>query len=386
MTKRAKQARWLAINLCRLIISLTFLFSGAVKLIDPRGTQYKIEDYAVAFGLSSYMPHSLPLILAIGLALLEFYVGFCLFFGIRRRTTTRMALALVLVMTPITLYLALTNAVPDCGCFGDVLRLTNWQTFAKNVGLLVAAIVVVCYSRRLTRFITERNQWMLSLYALAFAFFLAMYSIRYLPVMDFRPYRIGIDLPRAIEEDFSGKNEEPVYLDFILQTTEGDDITMEWLEKPGYKFLLVAPWLEMADDSSMDRINAICDYCQEHGYSFLAATSSVEKSISRWKDLTGAEYDFVQADATLLKTMIRSNPGLILFHDGVIYNKWPNTNLPKDEQLTAPLEGHTLGQMQEKSRMTSVYHLLLWFVLPLLIWTLIDRIWVGRKFYKYRKR
>ena len=383
--KDRKRIAWLGINSCRLLLALTFVFSGVVKLIDPRGTQYKIEDYTVAFGLSDYMPHALPLMLAVALALLEFYLGFNLLFGIRRRTTTRMALALLLVMTPITLYLALTNAVSDCGCFGDALRLTHWQTFAKNVVLLLASVVVVLRYRQLTRFITERNQWMLSLYALVFAFSLAMYCIHYLPVMDFRPYRIGTDLPKAIERDFSGETETPVYLDFIIQSMDGEDITLTWLEQPGYKFLLVAPRLEDADDSAMDQINSIYDYCQQQGYPFLAVTSSMDESIARWKDLTGAEYDFARADGVLLKTMIRSNPGLILFHDGVIYNKWPNTRLPQPERLVEPLEQMKLGQMQERSRMRSVYHLLLWFILPLLLWTLIDRIWVGSKLYKRYK-
>lgn len=386
MTIKTKRwLRWLGVNLCRLLLSVTFIFSGVVKLIDPRGTQYKIEDYLVAFGATPLVAYLPPLILAVALALLETYVGFNLFFGIRRRTTTRLALLMMLVLTPITLYLALTNAVADCGCFGDALRLTHWQTFVKNVILLFAAAVVVWNYRRLTRFITERNQWLLWLYTMVFAFFLAIYEIRYLPIIDFRPYRIGVNLPQAIMDDLEGKNAEPRYLDFIIQTQEGDDITFDWLMQPGYKFLLVLPYVEKADDSTMDKINSVYDYCQEQGYPFLGVTSSVPESINRWKDLTGSEYDFALTDATVLKTVIRSNPGLLLLHDGTIYQKWSANNMPTLDAQTLPLEQLKIGQMQNKSRMRAVYRLLLWFLVPLLLWTLIDRIWVGRKFYRRHK-
>ena len=127
----------------RLLLGLTFVFSGVVKLIDPRGTQYKIEDYASAFGLGGLLPESLPLVLACVLATTEFLIGIYQLFAIRRRLASWVSLCFLLVMTPLTLYLAVTNPISDCGCFGDAIVLTNWQTFAKNVVLLVCAAVVV---------------------------------------------------------------------------------------------------------------------------------------------------------------------------------------------------------------------------------------------------
>lgn len=377
--------RWLGANLCRLLLSVTFVFSGVVKLIDPRGTQYKIEDYATLFGLGDYLSSLLALVGAVALAMLEFYLGFNLFFSIRRRTTTRLALALMLLLTPLTLVLALHDGNIDCGCFGDALRLTPWQTFGKNVVLLLATLVVVPSYRRLTRFISERNQWMLSLYALIFALFLAIYNIRTLPVMDFRPYHIGADLPKAIEAEWSGQSDEMRYIDFSIQSTEGEDITLQWLGQPGYKFLLVAPSLEQADDSAMDRINALYDYSVQYGYPFLCLTSSMKETQERWLDQTGGEYPFALTDGVVLKTMIRSNPGLLLLHDGVVYNKWSVNNLPSERLLTAPLERLPIGQMQKYGRIRALYRLLLWFTLPLLLLTLIDRIWVGKKLYRRRQ-
>ncbi len=386
MTARGqKKLRWLTVNFCRLLLSATFLFSGVVKLIDPRGTQYKIEDYAALWDLSAFVPHLAPLVLAVALAIVEFYVGFNLFFGIRRRTTTRLALLLMVVMTPLTLYLAWADVQMDCGCFGDAVHLTNWQTFGKNLILLLASLVVVRYYRMLTRFITERNQWLLSLYALVFSLFLAIRCVHYLPVMDFRPYRIGTDLPKAMEAEWESMDGEMRYADFSIQTLNGEDVTFEWLQKPGYKFLLVSPYLELANDDAMDCVNTLYDYCRRQGYPFLALTSSTEEAIDRWKDITGAEYEFAQTDGTTLKTVIRSNPGLLLLHGGTIFQKWSCNNLPQVEELTAPLEQTPLGQMQVQSKWHTAYRLLLWFVIPLLLWTLIDRVWVGSKYYKRHK-
>ena len=131
--------------MARLVVVVTFTFSGAVKLNDPLGTAYKLQDYAQAFGLQALMQGVTPVVLSVVLAMLEFSVGIYLLFGIRRRRTSILALAFMLAFTPLTLYLAVANPVRDCGCFGDALVLTNWQTFWKNVVLLVlSGIGVLC--------------------------------------------------------------------------------------------------------------------------------------------------------------------------------------------------------------------------------------------------
>ena len=312
-------------------------------------------------------------------------LGINFFFGIRRRMTSIVTLVFLLVMTPLTLYLAISNPVTDCGCFGDALKLTNWQTFGKNVALTLMALVVMRRPRMMTRFITERNQWTISLYSLIFGLVLALYDIHRLPVIDFRPYHVGVDLPKAIMEEWNGTETEPQYLDFSIQTLEGEDITFDWLQQPGYKFLLAAPFLEVADDGAMDQLNDVYDYAQQQGYPFLCLTSSLQESIGRWKDLTGAEYPFAWTDGIVLKTVIRSNPGLLLLKDGVIVNKWPNTNLPSYEELNAPLEKLEMGEPQTSNNLRRALKLLLWFIIPLLLFTSVDRIWVGSKFYKKYK-
>lgn len=363
------------VNVARMVLSLTFLFSGVVKLIDPRGTQYKIEDYAAAFGLSRFMPESLPLVLACLLAILEFLLGIYLFFGIRRRLASTLAIGFMLVMTPLTLYLALTNPVSDCGCFGDALVLTNWQTFAKNVVLLICACLALRYYKLMPHFVAKRFIWLVALCALAFACAFVSYNLWRLPVIDFRPYHVGADIRKAWYDDQRGFGQfqttfilekdgvqkefsleeypdstwtfidtrtvqvEPTEHsgvgDLLIQDAEsGEDLTEQILCDEGYTFLLVAPYLEKADDGIMGELLSLYDYSQEAGISFYCLTSSGEQAIESWKDLTGAEYPFCMADAVVLKTMIRSNPGLMLLHNGKVVGKWPSTALPKPKELT----------------------------------------------------
>ncbi len=369
---------WAAVNVCRLLLALTFLFSGTVKLIDPRGFEYKLEDYATEFGLRALMPLFVPLVLAIALSMLEFLLGINLLFGIRRRLTSCLVLAFMLVVTPLTLYIATTNTIVDCGCFGDAVTLTNWQTFWKNVVLLLSAAVVVWRSGLMTRFISEHNQWTVATYSVVFSLALALYSVWRLPMIDFRPYHVGVDLPDAIEREWTEPELEPVYADFSIDTEEEGDITLSWLSQEGYKFLLVSPYLQDADDSAIDDINNIYDYSQQHGYPFLCLTASEEDAQELWTGMTGAEYSFAFTDAVVLKTVIRSNPGLLLLRDGVIVRKWPNSNLPHyEEDVTPRLEEMSIPLPAERSYARSGLRLLLWFCLPFLVFALMDRLWVG---------
>lgn len=412
-------------NVARLLVVVTFIFSGTVKLIDPHGTEYKIQDYAQAFGLQALAQGVVPLVLAVALAMLEFSVGIYLLFGIWRRRTALLALLFMLAFTPLTLYLAIANPVRDCGCFGDALVLTNWQTFGKNVVLLLATILMVCRTRLMTRLITERNQWTVSLYTWAFALVFAGISLYGLPLIDFRPYHIGIDLREQLARrdsvagtaatyfimEKNGERREftaadypdstwtfvdtrvegdltdaaSPYADLCMQTLDGEDLTEQVVQDTSYVFLLLSPYLEQADDGVLDLITSAYDYAQDHGYQFYCLTSSGQEAISTWQEMTGAEYPFLQTDAIVLKTMIRSNPGLMLLHDGRITGKWPSTGLPDLTEEVRPLEQTEWGAPQERSRMARVLTILLWYVLPLLAFTLADRLWVAWKLRRLHK-
>ena len=361
------------------------------------------------------------------LAVLEFAVGMHLLLGIKRRFTTRLALLIMLVMTPLTLYLALTNPISDCGCFGDALVLTNWQTFGKNVVLLTCAIVLMITPWAMVRFLTKKMEWTLSNYCIVFALALAGYCLATLPIIDFRPYKIGnniregMEIPEGakptifdtrfimekdgVKQTFTvdnypdstwtfvsaetvvvEKGYEPPIHDFVMESLEtGEDITDEVLDDPGYTFLLIAHRTEEADEGNIDLINELYEYCQENGYKFYALSSSSAEAIELWRDRTGAEYPFCIMDDITLKTMVRSNPGLMLIKGGVILNKWPDSQLPDEFDLTDKLEQLPLGQVKEVNDLRTLGIVGLWYIVPLLLIILIDRIFNKKNNKNYNK-
>ena len=410
------------------MLATLFIFSGFVKAVDPLGSFYKIQDYLAAFGIISWFPTYLPLLFAIILSSAEFCVGVFLFFGVRRKIASTLALLLMSVMTSLTLYLALANPVSDCGCFGDAWVLTNWQTFGKNIVLLIAAIAVFRERKLMFRFVTLKIEWMVSLYTLLFVFALSFYCLEYLPVLDFRPYKIGADIKAGMEipegakpsvfesrfvlekdgrqQEFTldnypdstwtfvetrtvlkEKGYEPPIHDFsMISLDTGEDITDSVLTDKGYTFLLVAHRIEEADDSNIDLINEIYDYSVEHGYGFYALTSSPDEEIEMWRERTGAEYPFCQMDDITLKTIIRSNPGLLLIKDGTILNKWSDNQLPDEYVLNDSLDKLELGQQKQVNKLHTIGYVLLWFIVPLTLVVGIDILIIKRRERKSRER
>ncbi len=424
--QNSKAWKWI-VNICRFILGATFVFSGFVKAVDPLGTYYKIQDYLAAFGMQQLLPDIVPLLMSVLLAVLEFAVGMHLLLGIKRRFTTRLALLIMLVMTPLTLYLALTNPISDCGCFGDALVLTNWQTFGKNVVLLTCTIVLMITPWAMVRFLTKKMEWTLSNYCIVFALALAGYCLATLPIIDFRPYKIGnniregMEIPEGakptifdtrfimekdgVKQTFTvdnypdstwtfvsaetvvvEKGYEPPIHDFVMESLEtGEDITDEVLDDPGYTFLLIAHRTEEADEGNIDLINELYEYCLENGYKFYALSSSSAEAIELWRDRTGAEYPFCIMDDITLKTMVRSNPGLMLIKGGVILNKWPSSQLPDEFDLTDKLEQLPLGQVKEVNDLRTLGIVGLWYIIPLLLIILIDRIFNKKNNKNYNK-
>lgn len=407
-------------NFCRFVLAIVFIFSGFVKGVDPLGTQYKIQDYLEAFGWTSFIPDFVPILASILLAMLEFTLGVYLLFGIRRKLSSVLILLVMLVMTPLTLYLALKNPVSDCGCFGDAWILTNWETFWKNVFLLIAAISVFKWGNRIVRFVSEKSQWLVAVYTLVFIVGVSVYCLYYLPIFDFRPYKIGTNIPQAmsipegakqsvyesvfilekdgVRKEFTladypdstwtfvdsrtivkEKGYEPAIHDFsIMNIADGEDITEQVLEDKGYTFLLIAHRMSEADDSNIDLINEIYDYSVENGYGFYCLTSSLEEDIEQWKDKTGAEYPFCLTDDITLKTIIRSNPGLLLLKDGTVYRKWSDNNLPDEYVLTDKLDKIEVGQLVPDSMTHTIINVVLWFAIPLLLFIGLDIVIVKR--------
>ena len=412
------------VNVCRIAIAITFVLSGFVKAVDPLGTQYKIADYAEAMGLQAYAPDLLTLLASIGISAVEFLLGICLLFAIHRRVASKLIVMLMTVMTALTLWLALANPISDCGCFGDALKLTNRETLWKNVALLIAAIIVSRHPLRMFRFVSLTNQWIVMNFSTLFILTIAGYSLYKLPPFDFRPYHVGANIKEGMQIPADAeqpqfettfvmeKNGEvreftidnypdstwifidsktvqisegyvPPITDFSITTADtGEDITDSVLNYKGYTFLLIAPHLENADDSNLDLINQIHDYAVEYGYRFYCLTASGKEGIDYWTNITGAEYQYYHTDEITLKTIVRSNPGLVLLKDATVISKRSHNDLPTEYDLTDRLENLPLGQINEKPVQQKILIILLWFVLPLFILTVADRLWAWTKWIK----
>ncbi|MDR0845286.1 MAG: DoxX family membrane protein, partial [Tannerella sp.] len=195
--KRKKRVIEITAECCRVLLGLTFVFSGIVKAIDPVGGALKIEEYLVVFGLDSFSWLSISI--SIAQAALEFTLGFCLLMGVYRRLTTLLLLIFMCFFTPLTLYIAIFNPVADCGCFGDALIITNWQTFFKNIVLLAAAIFVYIYCKHLASIYSYRTYWFVALFACIFCVSFCYYNYSHLPIIDFLPYKVGENIPKLME-------------------------------------------------------------------------------------------------------------------------------------------------------------------------------------------
>ncbi len=372
------------VNIARFVVALTFILSGFVKAVDPMGTQYKIADYLAAIHLGAYVPDFITLIASVLLSATEFWLGVCLLFAIRRRVVTRIILIWLIIMTPLTLWLALANPISDCGCFGDAVVLTNWQTFWKNVILLTCTILIAWLPLEMMRFISRSNQWIVMNFTALFILVVAGHALYDLPTFDFRPYHIGTDLRKGWQQMMEG--EESPYTDFFIERRDGTDLTDSLLNLKGYVFLLASPHLEQADESQFDKINLVFEYAQEKGYPFYGLTASSEEASNRWRNGTGAEYEFCQTDDIVLKTMIRSNPGLMLLKDGKIIRKWSNNSLPEEAILADRLENLEIGKMPQNSIPRKVMTFILWYVLPLLLLTIADRLWAWSNWVKKKEK
>ena len=418
----------MTVNLCRIIVALTFIFSGFVKAIDPIGLQYKLQDYLGAIGIPGFLPDWMLLIMAVLLAAVEFCMGIFLLFAIQRRLISKLIVVFMSIMTLITVWLVVANPVKDCGCFGDALHLTNTETLMKNIILLGCSIVIMQRPLAMFRFISESNQWIVINYTIVFIFVSSGLSLYYLPLFDFRPYRIGTNIPRGMEipkdaeqplfettfiMEKGGQRKEftlndypdstwkfidsktvqvkegyiPPIHDFSIADREtGKDLTDSVLRHKGYTFLLIAPYLEKADDSNFGDIDQLYEYAQTYNIPFYCLTASTAKAIQRWRDITGAEYPFCITDETTLKTIVRSNPGLLLLKDGTIINKWSHNQLPNGAKLSLPITQSALGKMPQDSVPGKILEIILWFILPLTLLTLADRLWAWSKWVRLKEK
>ena len=365
----AKTSVRFLVNFCRILLGLIFMFSGIVKAIDPMGTQIKLSDYLYAFGMGGSMLDSTLLILACILAGFEILIGSYLVLGVYAKGTALVTLILMIILTPFTLYLAIENPVEDCGCFGDAIIINNWQTFGKNLFLLALAIFVYIKRRLIQPFVSFKSQWLVTVVMIAIAIKFMSGNVIGLPVLDFRPYKVGTDLRQEILV-----NRNPLMHDFCIMDNELNDLTPGFLSDAGYTFLLVSPHVESASEDNLDLIDDVFDYCEHWGYNMIGLTSSGNDAVARWNENAGAEIPFLFCDEIPLQTMVRSNPGLVLLKNGVLVNKWSDDRIPSDEELSGPLDEISVGSIPEPDPMRTPWAVALLFVAPLLLIVLIDKL------------
>jgi uncharacterized membrane protein YphA (DoxX/SURF4 family) len=397
----------------RVLLGAVFIFSGFSKAIDPYGGYYKIVEYLEHFGMDFLVP--IGFVFSVGLDALEFLLGMSLLLGANIRSTSILTVLFMLFMTPLTLYIAIANPVKDCGCFGDALVISNWETFWKNIVLLAMAITVCAWKKYSPKLYSQRTEWVIAIYSGFFSLFLSWYCYLNLPLIDFLPYKIGTDIEKSMEipegapadkyetilvyekdgekREFTidnwpkddpswvhdttisklvEKGYEPPITDFSISNNEEGDITDDVIYDPGYTFLLISTKVDKASTSKRNEINAIYDYARENGYKFYALTSTVldSKELREYiVESGGAEYPFFNTDETQLKSMIRSNPGLMLIKDGVIIKKWSNMNMPVFEQ---PLEDSESGQLEMPNHILIIFITTIAFFIPLLLILLLD--------------
>ena len=360
-------------EIARIIVGLVFIFSAVVKGIDPLGTVYKLTDYFYAFHTS--WANSAATILAFALIGAEFIIGFSLLFKFKTQIFSWLLAIFMGVFLPLTLYIAIKNPVTDCGCFGDAIKISNWSTFYKNIVLSILTIIILINRKNFRIKYNELLQTRLWLsIVIAFVIFVN-YSYTHLPLIDFRPYKIGVNIldgmtipdnaPMAEyeytfvyknkqtgkEKTFNDQNypwndtinweyvsadsklikegyEAPIH-DFTIENNYGENVADYYLTAPGYTFLLVAYDLNKTATSAFEQINELALKINDAGHSFICLSGSTEDQIEDFSINNNTKFEYYFCDDVTLKTMIRSNPGLVVLHEGTIVKKLHWRDLPK---------------------------------------------------------
>lgn len=364
--QRETKKEGLFFSIIRIVVGLFFIFSSFVKGVDPLGTAYRVEDYLDAYGWYSLVHFSLAI--AILVIATEFLLGFALIFKIRTKPASLGVLLIMTFFTGVTYFDAVYNLVPDCGCFGDAIKLSNWGTFYKNVVLIILAILIFAGRRRMVRTDPLWLQNIILVVVGGLYVFFIFYNYNHLPLVDFRDWKAGKDM-KATNQDVirtfviyknkeTGETKEfesPDYpwndsvwmskWEFVDQRIDrssvdlkhhlmimdkaGSDYTNEIINNPDYQFILVSYDLDNADEEGMAKAARLYRDVEKHGGNFVLITASDSETIKKYKEVLDIDYPYFFADDIELKAMIRSNPGLVLMHNGVVMKKWHYNDFPK---------------------------------------------------------
>lgn len=361
-------------QISRVFVGILFIISGFIKANDPLGFSYKLDEYFQVFGMPWLSVVSL--IMAILICAFEIGLGFALLLGAKMKFTAWSLLLMIVFFTFLTFYSWKFDVVKDCGCFGDALHLTPFQSFMKDVVLLVLILFIFIKRNEIRPLLGERSSTYMSYLGFAGSLFFSLYCYRHLPVIDFRPYAIGKSIPEGMKlppnavtdsvamifiYEKDGKQLEltteqlstiddtykfidrkdkviregdkaPIH-DFVITTVDGTEITNDILSKDKI-FLLISYDITKADEDVQSQINDFVALSQKNGIEFIGITSSSAKDVEAFRQKHNSAFDYYFADATMLKTMIRSNPGLMLLKKGTVVDMWHHNDLPPFDEVS----------------------------------------------------
>lgn len=360
--KGAKDKNLLFLHFARILVALVFIFSGFAKAVDPLGTVYKIQDYLIAFEgiFTHFLFAAYPL--AISLIAVELIIGFNLLFQVKLKYSLWAVLGFTLIMSGLTLYIAIYNPVTDCGCFGDALKIDNWTTFYKNIVLLVLIILLLVFNKRFRKIYLPVAEWGLLFVFMALSLGFMSYNLANLPLIDFRPYKVGVNIMESMNipddapvdeyeyiftyekegaiQEFSIHNlpdstwkfvtqnsilikegYKPAIEDFVILTQDYDDLTDQILSFEGKTVFIVMYDLSKSSKKALQKIKVFLEK-QDVATRVMALTASTSEEIAAFKKLHQFDCPFYIMDPITLKTMIRANPGVIILENGTIQAKW----------------------------------------------------------------
>jgi hypothetical protein len=352
----------------RYFVGALFIFSGLIKLNDPVGTQIKMEEYFEVFAddFGSFFHYFIPWSMEIGMIMivLELALGVAILIFWRMKWTGWTLLLLVLFFTFLTFYSAYFDKVTDCGCFGDAIKLTPWQSFTKDVVLMAFVFHLFWYKHTYIPLLRKREGDGLIIAVAALSLFLGIYAIRHLPFIDFRAYRVGSNIPQQMQPqeqpiieyvfEKDGKeirslkyltdagykyissrvtNEDkikPKITDYSVTSPEGEDKTTYSFE--GNKLMVV---IYNTDKASVKNISAIRELTErlEGKIDCMILTGSTMESIEKFRHENQLAIPYYFVDATVLKTIIRSNPGIALWKNGTVLGNWHYNDSPSSDEV-----------------------------------------------------
>ncbi len=353
----------------RFFVGCLFIFSGLIKLNDPIGTEIKMEEYFEVFAtdFGSFFSFFIPYALEIGMIIivLEVVLGIAVLLQYKMNITTKVLLGLMIFFTFLTFYSAYFNKVTDCGCFGDAIKLKPWQSFYKDIILMFFVLHLFWYRSRFKPVLRTREGHAVIILATVVSLFTGIYAVRHLPFIDFRAYKIGNNIPKQMQpqeqpdieyvfekdgkkvtskkflpeaEGYKYKDSRVLnadktvakITDYAVTSVEGEDVTQNTFE--GTKLIFIVYNVNFASVKNIGKIRELIKSL-DGKIDMLALTSSSEADFEAFRHQYQLAIPYFFADATVLKTIIRSNPGIAVWKDGTVKGMWHHNDTPSAAEV-----------------------------------------------------